>query len=505
LAIPKGIDPKKLLEEIRQAKAKLRFLDFVRFTFLDYKVDPVHAYVAGKLQAFVEAAERGESPRLILKMPPQHGKSTLSSRYLPAWILGRNPKWHLALMSYSADWANSLSRNARDIVESDEFNLLWPEIKVDPSARAVDDWALTRKSGGGSMRAVGRDGGITGRPAHILIVDDPIKNREEAYSDTTRKKIKQDFGPNFRTRIQEGGGILVVATQWHHDELLAHLQKQNDPDADKYEVVNLPAFAEADDPLGRAVGEPLAVSRYGVQSLKAIKASLDSPLDWDALYQGRPTPEGGNIFKTAWFEDNQEDDPHNPGWVFQAADTAYSEKTTADYTVVTTWRVERNCYRLLGLHRERMEFPSLKERIPELAQAHDPVAVLVEDKASGISLIQELRQNTRLPIIAWRPDRDKTSRAIAITNMLKSGLVKFPNDAPWWKDFLAELAQFPAGAHDDQVDAMTMALTWAREQEPKLADQQVEYSDFTYDSDNGQSDERANDFWSRVSEFRKAA
>lgn len=499
-----GADPKKLLEEIRQAKARKQFLDFVRYTKPDYTVDPVHQYVAAKLQAFVEAAERGESPRLILKMGPQHGKSELSSRRLPAFILGRNPKWNVALMCYSAEWAGSLGRDARDVVDSEEFAQLWPSVQLDQSSRAVDEWNLTRKAGGGGFKAVGRDGGITGRRANVLIVDDPIKNREEAYSDNTRKKIKQDFGPNFRTRMAAGGGILIVATQWHHDELIAHLSTlhERDPKADRYEVINLTAIAEEGDPLGRALGEPLSPSLHDLADLEAIKASLDSPLDWDALYMGRPTPEGGSIFQTRWITDNQEDAPDVGGFLLQAYDTAFSEKRTADYTAGVTIRAEKNCYRVLDVLKRRMEYPALKGTVVGNALAYEADAVLIEDIGSGKSLGQDLKNETLLPIVEWKPDKDKVTRANAITGLLASGKVKFPRNAPWMSDFLMELQQFPAGAHDDQVDALTMALTWLRSNQ-RLDETKLETHSFTYDSD--QSESTGADFWNRVSEFRKAA
>src|SRR5207253_292055 len=153
--------------------------------------------------AFVDACARGEGPRLILKMPPQHGKSQLSSRHLPAWILGKFPKWRVALMSYSADWAHDLAQDARDIVQSEEYRALWPEHTLDPSSTAVDDWALNRKVGGGGMVAVGRDGSITGRSAEVLIVDDPVKNRKEADSEGVRSDTWKAW-PHFRNRVQKG-------------------------------------------------------------------------------------------------------------------------------------------------------------------------------------------------------------------------------------------------------------------------------------------------------------
>lgn len=491
--IPAGVDLRQLRDAARRALARRGFLPFVQHTKPDYVAEDVHVYLTSRLQAFVEACERKESPRLILKMPPQHGKSQLSSRQLPAWILGRNPKWRVALMSYSADWAHDLAHDARDVVTSEEYQALWPDHILDPSSTAVDDWGFRRKAGGGGMIAVGRDGSITGRSAEVLIIDDPVKSRKEADSETIRNDTWKAW-PHFRNRVQKGGGILVVATQWHHDDLIGRLLAwaEEHPDADQYEVINLEALAPVDDPLGRDEGAALAPGRYDRDDLLKLRASMGEA-DWQALYCGHPTAQEGAVFLAEWFKYEHPPRASRGDWVFQAADTAYSEKRTADYTVVGTWRVEKNCFRLLDVYRKRMAFPELKQTIPVLAQDFDPIAVLVEDIGSGKSLAQELKADTKLPIIEWKPDRDKVSRANAVTHLFKSGKVILPIDAPWLRAYLSELLQFPASAHDDQVDMTTMALTWARDQQPKLSPTKQTTHEFTVDDDP--EDEELADLW----------
>jgi predicted phage terminase large subunit-like protein len=471
------LDQARLQQEATRRLAREYFLPFVKYTKKDYQAERVHKYVAKRLQQFVEDCEQKRAPRLIFKMPPQHGKSEQGSRRLPGWILGRNPRWRIGLMSYGADWARRLARDARDVFTSEEYQEVFPGLELDPSSTAVDDWALTRKCGGGGMTAVGRDGAITGRSLEVLIVDDPVKNQTDADSDTERELTWANW-TGFRNRVQHGGGVLIVATQWHHDDLIGRLLQwaKDHPDADQYEVINLTALAEEGDPLERALGEALAPSRYDVADLLKLKASMPDR-DWQALYCGRPSAEEGAIFNREWFQ--LEDDPHAPGFIFQTADTAYSLKTTADYSVIQTWRREKNAYRLLDVYRARCELPELKRQMQRLAREWKPLAIWVEDIGSGKSLIQELREQTMLPVLAWKPDRDKVSRAHAVTPLFAAGKVRFPKWAPWLSAYLTELENFPLAAHDDQVDATTMALTLHAEEEQPLT--QPVKQDFTYD------------------------
>jgi len=483
--VPEGADPARLREYARQELARRRLLNFVQFTKPDYVAEAVHRYVAGKLQAFVEACERRESPRLILQMAPQHGKSQLSSRHLPAWVLGRHPEWRVMLMSYSADWAHDLAHDARDIVQSEAFQKLWPNRELDPTSTAVDDWGFSHKAGGGGMVAVGREGSATGRSTEILLIDDPVKNRKEADSESVRNDLWKEW-PSFRNRVQRGGGVLIVATRWHHDDLIGRLLEwqKDHQDADQYEVINLEALAPEDDPLGRPFGTPLAPLRYDTADLLQLRASMGES-DWQALYCGRPTAEQGAIFLNEWFIYEREPRKQAEDWVFLSADTAYSKERTADYSVIQAWRVEKAGYRLLDVYRKRVTFPELKRDVATLDLRWHPDALLVEDIGSGKSLAQELNAETRLPVIPWRPDRDKAARANAVTQLFAAGRVRFPNDAPWLRTYVGELLQFPAGAHDDQVDATTMALTWAREQTSRWGPTELKTLPFTYDAQPG--------------------
>ena len=477
-ALPAGATESVLREKARQELARRDFLRFVLYTKPDYVADPVHLFLAARLQAFVEACERLEAPRLMLIMAPQHGKSELSSRRLPAWILGRNPRWRVALMSYGADWARDLSQDARDIVTSERYQELWSH-QLNKSSTAVDNWKLTPEDGGGGMVAVGRDGAITGRPAEALLVDDPVKNRLDADSALERENTWKNW-PGFRNRVQMGGGILMLYTAWHHDDLPSRIRAlaRDNPEADQWEVVNLPAIAEEDDPLGRVPGEVLAPHRFSLAELVRLKASMPAS-EWQALYCGRPTSEESAIFKRG--DIRFEDDAGDQGYVVQFADTAYSKERSADYSVVGTWRFEPTCYRLLDVHRERIEFPALKKKAVELFRRHHAQALVVEDIGSGKSLIQELRAESNIPVLGWKPDRDKIARAHAVTWLFEAQKVVLPRQAPWLDVYVREMEQFPASAHDDQVDMTTMALTWAQQRGWTLRPAEPVVSTYTLD------------------------
>lgn len=484
LALRPGTDPEVLRDEIKRIKARVRFLDFVKYTKRNYKAERVHEFVAERLQAFVEAVERGESPRLMLFMPPQEGKSELVSRRLPPWVLGNHPEWRVALVSYGAELAEDMSQDARRIVESEVYSGLFPDVKLDPTSKAVSDWTLDGHVGG--MRAIGIGGAITGRSIDILIIDDPVKGRLEVDRDTYRDE-QWAWWPQAVDRVQEVGGIIVLCTRWHHDDLPGRLLKRAEEDeaADQWEVIKLRAIADEDDPLGREPGEPLAPSRHSLAKLLNLKANMPER-DWTAKFDQEPTPDEGSIFKRDWLR--FEDAPKRmPGWVFQVADTAFSEKKSAAFTCVETWRVEKNCYRLLHVYRNRVDFPDLTRDVKALDATFHPLALVIEKKASGQSLIQVLSKETRLPVLPYEPHGDKVQRAHLVTPLFKAGRVVLPPEtsAPWVKEWVKEHLTFPASEFKDQVDTTSMGLLWAQAEGWAFenADTKHDTIDFTWDDD----------------------
>lgn len=448
--------------------ARRRYRNFVSHVRPDYHWSKSHEYVAGKLQAFVEAVARKESPRLMVFLPPRWGKSELTSRILPGWVLGRYPDWNVGIVSYGAELAEELSADARRIVLDDPYRELFgatyapdtgSSVEIDRQSKAVNHWRIAGRRGG--LRAVGVGGALTGRGFDICLIDDPVKGRKEADSDLYRDDLWRWYQGTLRTRLEPGGGLLIIQTRWHHDDLSGRLLRDN---SGQWEVVSLPAIAGENDLLGRLVGDPLDPARFDTDALEQIKRDISSR-DWIAQYQQQPTPDEGAIFQRDWFR-IEPLDLRPMGNIIQAWDTAFSEKREADYSVCTTWRVYTypsggQEYQLLNVYRARLSFPALREKVYQAAGVWRPHRIIIEDIGSGKSLVQELRNSTGLPIVTYRPDRDKVARAHAVTGLFEAGRVVLNKDAPWLETYLQEMMQFPAGDHDDQVDSTTMALAVA--------------------------------------------
>jgi predicted phage terminase large subunit-like protein len=274
---------------------------------------------------------------------------------------------------------------------------------------------------------------------------------------------------------------VVIQTRWHEDDLAGWLIKEHAHEG--WEVLNLPALAEPGDPLGRSEGDALWPEAYPVEELAVIRRSVGSR-DWSALYQQRPTAAEGGLFKREhWrYFKPKENEPkalvQSLGCfqVIQAWDTAFKTKEANDYSVGVTIGISPNRYYVLDCWRDRLEFPELKRAIQAQAMKWGAHAVLIEDAAAGQSLLQEMQRNTRLPLIPVKADRDKVSRANAVTPSHEAGLVYLPEDAAWLADFLDELASFPSAPHDDQVDALVHGLTWAmKAQAPEIEEPEEEF------------------------------
>ncbi len=401
-------------------------------------------------------AALAEAPlRLVVSMPPRHGKSELLSHWTPVWFLANWPTGRVGLASFAADSASTWGRKARDTVRERQGDL---GITLRKDLNRASHWELVE---GGGMITAGVDGPMTGRGFDLLVVDDPIKNWQEANSAVMREHLWEWWRSTARTRLEPGGSIIVVATRWHEDDLLGRLlaADPHDPDThgDRWEHIRLPALAEPMDPLGRAEGDPLWPARYDTGALADIRTAVGGQ-DWAGLYQQRPTQEGGGLFKLDWWQ-LVGALPRPTGSPIQFWDTAFKTGQQHDYSVGVTLYPCAEGYGLLDVWRDRVEFPALERAVISQAATHQPSHVYVEDRASGQSLVQTLRRDTRLPIVPVPVDKDKVARANAVTGLVESGRVFLPKNAPWVPAFLDELAAFPSGAHDDQVDAFVGGLT----------------------------------------------
>jgi predicted phage terminase large subunit-like protein len=411
----------------------------------------------------LEDIEAGRVKRLVITMPPRHGKSMTASEFFPAWYLGRNPAKAIIATSYGQELALDFGRKVRNLMLNPLHGAIFPGSMISDDSSAAHRFNLTAN---GVYRAVGAGGPITGRGADLFLVDDPIKDREQAFSSIQRANLQNWYQAVAYSRLEPDAAIILIQTRWHEDDLCGWLLREHTEEG--WQVINLPALAEANDPLGRAEGTALWPGRYPVERLQEIRAAVGGAT-FASLYQQRPAAIEGAIFKREWWKTwTKAMLPSRFEQIIVSLDTAFKTGTDNDYSVAIVMGVASNGFYILDVLRERLEYPDLRRRVEGLAARWFPNSVLIEDKASGQSLIQSLRAETRLPIKPVRVDGDKVSRANAITPLVESGRVFLPEAAPWLADFVDELSSFPAGAHDDCVDALTQALNFVRILDPPM-------------------------------------
>jgi predicted phage terminase large subunit-like protein len=387
----------------------------------------------------------------------------LVSHYFPAWFLGVQPHKRVMLASYAGDFAASWGRKVRDVIA--EFGRDVFGVSLQKSSSAVHRFDIARHGGG--MATAGAGGAMTGKGADLLIIDDPVKNAEQASSDVWREKTWDWFQSTAYTRLEPGGSIVLVQTRWHESDLAGKLlEEAKKQDGEKWTVLNLPAIAEEDDALGRLLGEALWSERWPIEKLTAIQKTVGS-FWWSAMYQQRPSPAKGGVFQRDWFRYwRSVGASYRLGdqlirkeecWRFATVDLAVSERDQADYTVTAVW----DCTPfgdlvLLDLVRDRMSAPRLMASLKQVAARWSPEFFGVEKNGFQLAIVQQLRRDgaTVKPLVARG---DKRSRANAATIRFEGGQVYFPASANWLLDLESELLAFPNSQHDDQVDAVSYA------------------------------------------------
>jgi predicted phage terminase large subunit-like protein len=404
----------------------------------------------------LEAVERGETLRLMIFLPPRHGKSLIASSLFPAWYLGRHPERHVIFTTYGQELSDDFGRRVRNFIGDDIHQAVFPSCRLSEDSFASHRFNTTV---GGAYYAVGRGGPITGRGANLLLIDDPIKDRDEANSETTRKSLHEWFASVAYTRLMPGGAIIIIQTRWHEDDLAGWLLLEHA--SENWDVLSLPAIAEQDEAF-RNEGEALWSERFPLEDLVRIREAVGGAA-WASLYQQRPAAAEGAIFKREWWRPYQGQPVFSQ--IVQSWDTAFKKGAETSYSVCTTWGLAENGYFLLSVWRDRVESPELRRTLIALAEDWKPAAILVEDRASGQSLLQELKSATTLPVLAVRADSDKLSRAQAVTPLVEAGKVFVPEFASWLRDYMDELAAFPTGNYDDAVDSTTQALNYFRERQ----------------------------------------
>jgi predicted phage terminase large subunit-like protein len=405
--------------------------------------------------------ERNDITRLLVSMPPRHGKTSLIGETFIPWYLGRNPKSDLIYASYNYERAADVGRSVRNKLIDPIHRAIFPDCEISTDSKGVNK--VSTKNGG-SVFSVGIGGALTGRGAKCLIIDDPIKGLEDAYSDTAREKINQWFGAVAFTRLaMNENQIVVLQTRWHHSDLIGYLLREMAHQGWYY--LNLPAIAEENDPLQRKTGEALWPEAFPIDRLEEIRKTLGSR-EWNALYQGRPTPSEGGMVDLDWFDDrfdlyaNIEFEQIVCSW-----DTAFKASQMNDPSACTVWGIKDNNFYLIDCFNKRIEFPELKKQVIKyyekfMQREIGQVPVLIEDAGSGQSLIQELKKSTRIPTIPVKPEKSKEIRLSEVTALMEAGRVKLPIRANWLYEVEEQLLQFPAGRHDDLVDSISQFLRW---------------------------------------------
>lgn len=451
--------------------AALLRADFASFIHRSFsELNPQTAYLDnGHIELIawkLEQVRRGILRRLIINLPPRHLKSHCASVAFPAWCLGHDPSLQLIVACYGQELVEKFARDNRTLMTSKFYQDLFPTRLS--NRLAVHDFTTT-KGGGRMSTSVG--GVLTGRGADIIIIDDPLKP-DEALSDSRRTAVNEWFDHTLLSRLnnKETGSIVIIMQRLHMDDVVGHVLDQG-----PWEVVNLPAIAEADEAhayeslrgprfFRRKAGQPLHAARESLDSLNRTRAAVGEYI-FQSQYQQQPMPLGGAMVKRHWLRFYEPSDlPQRFTMVLQSWDTAVKAHELADYSVCTTWGVlDRRLY-LLDVIRERLEFPDLERRAEEHAKRYPGCKVLIEDKSSGSQLIQVLQSKIFGGVIAHKPPpgTDKVMRLHAQTSFFENGLVFLPSQAPWLGDYITELLSFPGSKHDDQVDATTQALEHLR-------------------------------------------
>ncbi len=405
----------------------------------------------------LQAVERGEIKRLMVFVGPRHGKSEVISKKFPAWYLGRHPNDEIMMSSYAAELAEDHSKIARDTLK--EWGpKLWG-ITVAKESAAVNRWSVAKHRGG--LTAIGVGGAATGRGAKIALIDDPVKNMEEAESESTRRKIWNWYRTVLRTRLAPGGAIVLVMTRWHEQDLAGLLTAEmNSGEGEQWEIISLPAEAEENDALGREVGAWLWPERFSPDEYTSTKSAVGSRA-WAALYQQRPTPDEGNIFKRQWFENSYYLTlPDKFDEVIQSWDCTFKDTKGTDYVVGQVWGKKGADKYLLDQVRERMDLPKTLMSIRRISAKWPQARLkLIEDKANGPAVIQMLRKEIS-GLVAVNPEGGKVARANAVAPDVEAGNVHLPHPsiAPWVEINIDEACSLPNGAFDDTIDSTSQAL-----------------------------------------------
>jgi predicted phage terminase large subunit-like protein len=444
------------LQELKDKElAQDKFLTFVERVWPSFIAGRHHA----KMAAAFEEVANGTCKRLIINMPPRHTKSEFASYLLPAWFLGKFPGKKIIETAHTAELAVGFGRKVRNLVDSDPYKSIFPNVGLQSDSKAAGRWATNH---GGDYFAIGVGGAVTGKGADILIIDDPHSEQEATVAESNPEIYDKTYewytsGP--RQRLQPGGAIVIVMTRWSKKDLTGQVLKSAfQRGGEEWKVIEFPAILPS--------GNPLWPEFWPIEQLEALRNELPSG-KWQAQYQQQPTSDVNAIVKREWWKNWEDDTPPACEFIIQSWDTAFLKTQRSDYSACTTWGVfyqdddagfsQANLI-LLNAIKKRMEFPELKQRAFEEWKEWEPDALIVEAKASGTPLLFELRA-MGIPVQEYTPSKgnDKIARLNAVADIFASGRVWVPGTR-WADELVEEVASFPSGENDDLVDSMTQAL-----------------------------------------------
>lgn len=433
----------------KQDKCQNDFIEFVKHMWPECILGRHHKIIGDKFNKIAQ----GKLKRLIVCLPPRHSKSEFASTYFPAWMMGRKGDLKIIQTTHTAELAVRFGRKVRNIIDSDDYSQVFPDLQLQADNKSAGRWTTNQE---GESFYAGVGGAITGRGADLLIIDDP-HSEQDAMSPTAMESAYEWYTSGPRQRLQPGGIIIIVMTRWSTKDLVGKvLKKQGDDHADQWEVIEFPAIMPESD-------TPLWPEFWKKEELLSVKASL--PISkWNSQWMQNPTAEAGSIVKREWWRKWENEWVPAYEYVIQSYDTAFSKKETADYSAITTWAIfqspdqDAQALILLDAKRVRLDFPELKRLAYEEYKYWEPDCVLIEAKASGTPLTQELRR-MGIPVTAYTPSRgqDKIARMNSVAPIFESGMVWAPDES-FAEEVIEEMASFPFGDNDDYCDSATMAL-----------------------------------------------
>ena len=455
-----------LMKTLKSDKKRRSLLEYTKSTHPDYLAGWVHEDICKKLEQFSLDVENKKSPRLILTLPPRTGKSMLAAERFPGWHLAKNPRHEVVVASYALKPARDRTTEARRVVLTEEVQALMPTLRLRKDTYAKVDWRLEQ---GGGVLAVGVTGALTGSGADVLIIDDPVKDWADAYSPTKREATWDWYTSVAYPRLSPGGGILIIMTRWHEDDLVGRVLDRTANEG--WVVVNYPAIAQEDEE-HRKEGEALHPARFDLKRLNQIRETISTKV-WIALYLGMPSTPGGSVWVGSWFKHwtkrSVNSEQHAAGWktlpkkfdrtIISWDFTFGSKSKKASYVVGHVFGQSGDDFYLIDEARGKWGFVASKAATLALAAKYPGSITLIEDKANGPAIIDDLRKKLKT-IHPISPDGSKIARAHAAASSIELGHVFLPevSEVPWVSEYLKEVGQFPEGANDDRVDASSQAI-----------------------------------------------